>query len=155
MTRDLPPLHTLRDAYLPVLWPLALMATITSFSSQSGPQVPWVNWIPAHDKIAHFFVFGLLATHLLRLRREARKTRTGASFAVLMTLLFSVSDELHQFANPHRFFELADIVADLLGAITAVIAYRSWVGYRNLLERQIIRFTLMRKNSGISIHRDD
>ena len=152
MARDLKTGRTQYDRLRRAFWPLALMATITLFSSRSGPQVPWVSWIPSNDKVAHFFVFGLLATHLLRLSPGMGKSRSRAGFTVLLTLLFSISDELHQYANPLRYFELADIAADLLGAVTAVSTYRSWGHYRNLLERRIIPFTRIREGSEMGTH---
>lgn len=47
-------------------------------------------------------------------------------------------DEWHQYLNPYRYFEVADWIADTLGAIVAVIAYQSLKHYRRLLEMNFI-----------------
>lgn len=81
------------------------------------------------DKAAHFSVFGLLATLVLRPLRGHR-----VWLAVAVVSLFGASDELHQSLTPGRSMEFADWVADTTGAVTAVIAYTFWPLYRRVLE---------------------
>lgn len=81
------------------------------------------------DKAAHFSVFGLLATLVLRPLRGHR-----VWLAVAVVSLFGASDELHQSLTPGRSMEFADLVADTSGAVTAVIAYTFWPLYRRVLE---------------------
>lgn len=81
------------------------------------------------DKAAHFSVFGLMATLVLRPFRGGH-----AWWAVVIVSAFGVSDELRQGFTPGRSMEVADWIADTCGAIVAVSAYTFWPWYRRLLE---------------------
>ena len=50
---------------------------------------------------------------------------------------FGVSDEVHQSFTPGRSMEIADWVADTLGATVAVLAYTRWTAYRQRLESPV------------------
>ncbi len=115
-----------------VVWPLAIAALIFVASSRS--RVASVD-ISMSDKVVHFCVYGLLATLVCRLGRGWR----GAAVALVVASLYGASDEWHQSTVPGRAAELADWVADTLGAATAVALYTSWAAYRNLLERPLWR----------------
>ncbi|MET0262128.1 MAG: VanZ family protein [Rariglobus sp.] len=86
------------------------------------------------DKIAHFSIFGLMATLVLRPFRGGH-----AWWAVVIVSLFGVTDELRQSLTPGRSMELADWIADTTGAIVAVAAYTFWPWYRRLLELPLWR----------------
>lgn len=87
------------------------------------------------DKFAHFCLFGLLATLVVRNGFTPRR----AWVAVLLVSAFGLTDEWHQSFTPGRSVEVADWVADTLGAITAVTLYVRWTGYRVWLEKQLGR----------------
>ena len=82
------------------------------------------------DKIVHFFVFGLLATLLARTDWTARRPW----LAVLLASLYGLLDEAHQSFTPGRMVDVADWVADTLGACVAVWVYVKWTAYRHWLE---------------------
>jgi hypothetical protein len=81
------------------------------------------------DKVAHFSVFGLLATLVARCPGVLR-----FRYAILLVSLFGISDEFRQSFTPGRAVEFADWVADTLGAVTAVTLYAFCPAYRRLLE---------------------
>lgn len=111
-------------------WACAMVAMILIASGRSQVASPG---IVDFDKAAHFSVFGLLATLVARAdRRERRRWR-----AILVVSLFGASDELHQSFTPGRSVEVADWVADTLGAITAVTVYQCWPAYHRLMERRL------------------
>jgi VanZ family protein len=83
------------------------------------------------DKIAHFSVFGLLASLIFRAPGFCRK---WAIAAVVLVSLFGMSDEFHQSFTPGRSVEFDDWLADTLGACLAVTLYVNWTDYRRLLE---------------------
>ena len=120
-----------------MLWPIALASTIVYSSGGAGPQLPKILQLVAIDKIVHFFIFGLLATLILRVFDNNRPHLKYALIAFIVTSLFGLIDEYHQYLNPYRYFEWADWVADTLGAVVAVIAYLSLLPYRRLLEMRI------------------
>lgn len=112
------------------LWPVAIAGLIFFASSQSKIAGPDVE---GSDKVAHFAIYGLLATLTVRLRRG----RVWAILSVLIASLYGVSDEYHQSFTPGRSVEAADWLADTLGGLLAVILYTQWTAYRALLERPL------------------
>lgn len=103
---------------------LAGMVVIASGRSQVA--APSINHF---DKVAHFSIFGLLATLIARCP-GVRRFR----YAILIVSLFGISDEFRQSFTPGRSVEFADWMADTLGAATAVSLYAFWPWYRRLLE---------------------
>ena len=113
--------------------PVALLAAVAWASSfdESSPQVPdIVNF----DKVAHFFVFGLLGTLWFRWVPGPLRSNYRLAWAFLLTISYGIVDEWIQFYNPLRSSDLMDIVADGAGAATAIFVYRSWGLYRCTLE---------------------
>ncbi len=110
-------------------WPLVLALTVFVASGGSSVAAPDIINI---DKVAHFSVFGLLATLIARTQPPRRwwLGLVGAS-------LYGMADEFRQSFTPGRFVEVADWVADTLGAAVAVTAYSSWGAYRRLLETNL------------------
>ena len=123
--------------YYRLFWPLCLASLITFVSGRAAPQVPDILWFPDIDKAAHFFVFGLLATLFCRYNPRTALHLSQGLLAITLTSLFGLSDELHQAVNPERTFELADLAADIVGAIVAILVYQKSAFYRRLLERDI------------------
>jgi VanZ family protein len=112
---------------LQILWALAIAGLIIAASSRStiaGPEI--VNI----DKVAHFGVYGLLATLVCRVGRGWR----AAVWALVAASLFGLTDEWHQSWVPGRTSSVADWIADTFGAALAVGLYVGWEWYRRLLE---------------------
>lgn len=120
-----------------VVFPTLLAIGIVSLSGTENPAAP--GGIPFFDKLAHFCVFGLLATLIIRLVPEKLRWPWGATGVVLLVSLFGLSDEFHQSFTPGRSVEFADWVADTLGALVAVWLYCRWGAYRRLLEYRAAR----------------
>ncbi len=120
----------------PAWWAVALVATITVASGfPTAPEIPEsAVSIPHFDKVAHFFVFGLVATLILRPPKGTGITAFRILVAVALTSAFGLADEFHQSTNPVRFFSWWDWVADTAGAVVAVTAYAGWRRYREILE---------------------
>ncbi len=108
-----------------------MAATIFLASSRSTVAAPGIS---NFDKIAHFSVYGLLATLLVRLGRGPR----AVWLALLATSLYGVSDEWHQSFVPGRSCEVADWMADTLGAVLALTLYAGWPWYRSRLEAPLV-----------------
>lgn len=119
-----------RDYYWPVLLALAILAV-------SGAQriaTPDLGFNFSKDKLAHFLVFGLLATSILRTPKLRACKWQHLLIAVALTSGYGALDELRQSLTPGRAVELADWCADTAGAIVAAIVYGRWRRYRTLLE---------------------
>ncbi len=106
---------------------------VTIFLASTRSQVA-APGITNFDKIAHFSVYGLLATLLVRLGRGPR----SVVLALLATSLYGASDEWHQYFVPGRSCELGDWVADTLGGALAIALYTGWPWYRTRLEAPLV-----------------
>ena len=94
--------------YLPALvW----AASIFGLSSQS--RLPGVPSLPGIDKVLHAGAYGLLAAMLLWAQPRPR-------LALLLAVLYGISDELHQATVPGRNADVLDAVADAAGALMVV-----------------------------------
>lgn len=89
------------------------------------------------DKLAHFAVYGLLSTLIIRSLTEPSGWRKAALIAWISTVGFGLIDESIQALNPVRDFSLADLVADAAGASIALLAYSLWPFYRRILESHL------------------
>lgn len=101
--------------------PLIWAALIFLLSSSSLDQLPSVHNSQA-DKAAHAIFFGILSVLLFRLfhRWSALSWGRAAILAIVVTSLYGVSDEFHQSFVPERSPELADWVADTIGAFVGL-----------------------------------
>jgi|YNPMSStandDraft_2_1061718.scaffolds.fasta_scaffold00700_13 VanZ family protein len=74
-----------------------------------GTDAVW--WV---RKTAHFVLFGILSlTYLHGFRKNKRACAYPISW--MMTLLFAISDELHQYYVPGRVAYWGDVMIDILG----------------------------------------
>ena len=120
-----------------LLWPVLLTAVITCESVEAVPSVgpEWLSF----DKLAHFGVFGLLATAVARLDQAKHWRLLGALWAIVLVSVYGFGDELLQGFTPNRSMEFADWTADTLGAAVAVVVYLRWNWYRCVLETPVRR----------------
>lgn len=125
------------------IFPIGLMLAISIFSMFPVPQLPGIEFA-YKDKLAHFAVFGLLATGLLRAAAKRMPMRAATIMAIAVTALFGLVDEVRQGLTPYRYVEFDDWLADSLGAVVAVYVYRFCKVYRHILE---FRLLTIRKNS--------
>ena len=113
---------------------VALVVTIFTASGTSQIAVPDPGF--RIDKPAHFLIFGLIATALLR-SLSTRVSWPNWKRILVVTLVVSAIgalDEFRQSFTPGRFPEVADWVADTAGALLAVLVYTYWPLYRRTLE---------------------
>jgi VanZ family protein len=103
---------------------LAYMAFIFGLSSISNtPAMPGGS-----DKLFHAILYAGLGA--LFARALSGGWRRVALRHVVLTMcfgaLYGASDELHQHFNPPRNVEVADLVADTIGAAAAAVALHAW-----------------------------
>lgn len=119
------------------LWPILLILSLFFVSGTSDLATLNVDLWFSKDKLAHFFIFGLLCTSIIRIPFFRRMGLRGAVFAAVLTSAWGGFDELRQSFAPGRSVEIADWLADSFGAVCAGIAYHFWTLYREILERPI------------------
>ena len=108
----------------------AMMAFIFALSSLS--QLP-AGSEGIDDGVAHALEYGVLAALLLRGFAGARwlgVTGGAAWRAVVLAVLYGVTDEAHQAFVPERTTEVADLIADAIGAIVAAGLIWTWQSVR-------------------------
>ncbi|NCG08383.1 MAG: hypothetical protein GWO81_02240 [Verrucomicrobia bacterium] len=110
------------------------MATVHLLSSTSELATPDLSFTISPDKIAHFLIYGLVATSVLRMPLFFRQGVRGWIFSIIFVMLYGGLDEWRQSMTPGRAMEFADWVADSLGAIVATTLYYKCSWYRELLE---------------------
>jgi VanZ family protein len=120
-----------------VAWPILLAGTITFCSGFSVPSVD-TGGFPL-DKVAHFCIYGALATALVRNHGLKHRLILGCGWAIVLTSAYGLGDEFRQSFTVVRQFEWADWMADTLGASVAVALYLRWAAYRRLMEMPLRR----------------
>jgi len=101
-------------------------ALIFIFSSISQP-MPSVEPFSHFDKLCHFLEYGILGFLLIRALGSSKTGRTGLSLriaAIVLAVVYGVTDELHQYFVPGRNMEFMDILSDALGAFTGQIFFK-------------------------------
>ena len=102
---------------------MALIFVVSSFEVS----VPGVQRLPFRDKALHFVEYGVLGWLSARAAASswprASAWRTFV-FAVFVSTLWGLSDEIHQALVPGRSSELGDVLADFLGSVAGAGAAR-------------------------------
>lgn len=100
---------------------MAHMALIFTASASPDPGLP----SSVSDKTAHVAAYALLSVLVLRALADgalATMTWPRATVAVLLSVLYGVTDEVHQRFVPGRSPDVLDVVADAVGAVGGVAA---------------------------------
>jgi VanZ family protein len=103
---------------------LAYMALIFGLSSISRPPE-----IPAgSDKLLHALLYSGLGLLVARARGGGlrRVTPRVVAFSVVFATVYGISDEFHQYLNPPRNVEAADVLADAIGATLGAGVLQAW-----------------------------
>lgn len=112
---------------LTVLWAL----TIIVLSFLPNEELPEITFLWSPDKLAHFGVYAILAI-LLALSISKRWGNSTRKYVLIIIIcgVFGSMIEIFQPILTNRYFEIYDIVANLLGAIVGGLA-SSWI-YRKM-----------------------
>ena len=86
-----------------------------------------IDWF---DKILHFVIFGILgiltARGFIHSSSQFLKKKYYV-LGILITVLYGVTDEIHQYFVPGRDASLLDLLADILGIILFMRIYTRYV----------------------------
>ncbi|MGB5810869.1 MAG: VanZ family protein [Polyangiales bacterium] len=102
------------------------MALIFALSS-IAVNVPSVRHFPMRDKGIHFVEYAVLGWLCAAAASRTWLTRPWwrtAVFALFVTVLWGLSDEIHQAFVPGRSAEVADLIADTIGATFGIAMQR-------------------------------
>jgi VanZ family protein len=104
--------------HLPAILYAMLIFYVSGLREISPPSLG-ISW---DDKLYHFgeyFVFSLLIHVALRYYSQARIRDNIYVIGAIISVVFAVSDEIHQYFVPGRESSLLDLLADTLGAVLA------------------------------------
>lgn len=74
--------------------------------------------------IAEFAVFGFLLARSFKNAQSPIFKREFIILAIIVSLLYGLSDEFHQTFVPNRGFEMLDLLADFIGGILGACIYK-------------------------------
>jgi VanZ family protein len=100
------------------------MGAIFFVSSLSDPPLP-----PTTDKPLHWLAYLGLAVLVVRALAGGLPRRIGfgiASAAMLITVAYGATDEVHQLFVPGRTGDVYDLMADAAGALAGTVACILW-----------------------------
>jgi VanZ family protein len=87
--------------------------------------------LPYFDKVLHFVAYALLGALFLRAFKTSRiknNIKLMVILSVLLSSLYGISDEIHQYFVPYRDADLMDVLADTLGGLMGVYIYQALAG---------------------------
>jgi len=119
-----------RLAWWTVLAPLVVMGLIFALSSRSS--LPDLDGGRGMQSIAgHFTVYAALgATLALFFRALGWRTGRTVLAAIVISVLYGLSDEFHQSFVPNRSVEGKDVLVDFLGSVAGSLAMLWWLRSR-------------------------
>ena len=92
------------------------------------------------DKLLHFAAYGILGILFYRAYQTLRirdNTKLLMLLSVVSASLYGISDEIHQYYVPFREAEVADAIADMIGAVCGVCLYQLLIVSR--IEKPFVR----------------
>lgn len=102
-----------------VLWMLAVLI----LSVSRPPSLPTNDWL-GFDKIAHFVCYGLMAFLILGgWQKSFFSHKKSYIFVIAFVSLYGLGIEFIQGFLPNRYFEVPDIIANIMGSFVGVVFY--------------------------------
>jgi VanZ family protein len=105
--------------WLPLVLYAGLIFVISSFSLP-----PAKLEVPFLDKFIHLVEYAILGGLFWRALRTLRTLKPSFLFTIIFSVLYALSDEIHQSFVPGRQFDLWDWAADSLGVILVILYLR-------------------------------
>jgi len=116
-------------------WLPLILYCLLIFIQSANPSPEQIPSIPFVDKVLHFTAYGIMGILFYRAYQTLRikdNIQLLMLLSVVSASLYGISDEIHQSFVPFREAEVADVIADIIGAFSGVYLYRAFVGSRHL-----------------------
>lgn len=124
------------------LWVIAEIVIIFVLLSLPGNSFHtssnWFGYLPI-DKIVHVGLFGSLSFsifyHFEKSKQQKYKSVRAKAYVLIFCMLYGIAMEYYQkYYVPSRGFEVADMLADTLGAIIALPIF-TWLLNKSIIKR--------------------
>ncbi len=106
-------------------WLPVLLYCLLIFIQSSYPVTQNLPSIPHMDKLAHAGAYALLGFLLCRAFQTTRIQKSAVllvTLSALVSSLYGISDEIHQYFVPSRMADIADVAANSVGSFLGAIA---------------------------------
>ena len=125
-------MHTKSKLFLLYWFPLILYCLLIFIQSANPTpeQIPSFRFV---DKLLHFAAYAIMGVLFYRAYQTLKfkdNLRMLMLLSALSATLYGISDEIHQAFVPFREAEIADVIADALGAISGVYLYQLLIASR-------------------------
>ncbi len=111
------------DSLVKRWWPVVAVALAIFLLSSRNLSMLAGRWPHGADKVAHLAIYGVLGALIARAcwRTGSRSAVRVVVLSMLLATTYGLSDEIHQRFVPGRQFELADLLADAVGALLGAL----------------------------------
>lgn len=104
---------------LTLLWAIVIFI----LSTMPGQQLPKIDWLMTPDKFGHAAVYGVLTVGVYYSFRPYLKSKMSSGWLSFgIASIYGIAMEVVQYTFfPNRYFEIWDIVANIIGALGALL----------------------------------
>ena len=121
-------------------WLPLILYCLFIYIQSANPSPEQIPSFPFVDKVLHFVAYGIMGILFYRAYQTLR-IKNNIQMLMLLSVvsasLYGISDEIHQSFVPFREAEVADVIADMLGAASGVLLYQLLVVSR--VEKPYVR----------------
>jgi VanZ family protein len=121
-------------------WLPLILYCLLIYIQSANPSPDQIPSFPFVDKLLHFSAYAFLGILFYR-AYQTLKIKNNLQMLILLSVvsatLYGVSDEIHQSFVPFREAEVADVIADMLGAFSGVFLYQLLIVSR--IEKPFVR----------------
>ncbi len=112
-----------RSSLISQILTLFWAVVIFILSTMPGQQLPKIDWLMTPDKFGHAAVYGVLTVGVYySLRPYLKSMKSNRWLAFGIASFYGIAMEVIQYAFfPNRYFEIWDIVANIIGALGALL----------------------------------
>ena len=123
-----------------IYWLPLILYCLFIYIQSANPSPEQIPSIPFVDKVLHFAAYGIMGILFYRAYQTLR-IKNNIQMLMLLSMvsasLYGISDEIHQSFVPFREAEVADAIADIIGAVSGVLLYQLLVVSR--IEKPFVR----------------
>jgi VanZ family protein len=123
-----------------IYWLPLILYCLFIYIQSANPSPEQIPSIPFFDKVLHFAAYGIMGILFYRAYQTLR-IKNNIKMLMLLSMvsasLYGISDEIHQSFVPFREAEVADAIADIIGAVSGVLLYQLVVVSR--IEKPFVR----------------